>query len=393
VQQQARTARYGILARQCAALDAQYLLTGHHRDDQVETVLFRLSRNSGLVGLRGMQATRRLVGSGAGVMHARPLLDASKAQLLQHCRASGVGWVEDASNRSSKYLRNRVRHAVEALSQEDPLLHSRLQGLALFWAAAGRQLALEMARARGDCVAVDILLGSVEVDCIALRTYSPPAQRATVSAVLQAVAGRLLPASDDQVSRVLQLAGLLGGSRGDSITGGIAGGGSCSSSATPVAVAGCLVGYSASGRLQVIRQPPSAKEPVTRLQRLPAAGQGIWWDKRFWIQQFGGGTGQSVEDEAADSIGEVGGEIGGRQSGPVYYVRALTKQDLRLLAADPRWARPAGHVRQAMLSLPVITDASGYPLSVPGMGYNDAGVFVRWSPTGPLGLDDPCLIL
>src|SRR5262249_44691395 len=80
----------------------------HTSDDQLETVLMRLARGTGLTGLAGMRARH-------GVW-IKPLLGATRADIERDLRQAGQGWCEDASNASPRFTRNRVRHgAVPAL--------------------------------------------------------------------------------------------------------------------------------------------------------------------------------------------------------------------------------------------------------------------------------------
>jgi len=87
----------------------QYGLAGvilaHHADDQAETVLLRLLRGAGPVGLAGMtvQAT---VG---GITVLRPLLAVRREDLRAYLKSIGQAWREDASNQSDRYARNRIR--------------------------------------------------------------------------------------------------------------------------------------------------------------------------------------------------------------------------------------------------------------------------------------------
>ncbi|MBD9677103.1 tRNA lysidine(34) synthetase TilS [Pseudomonas sp. PDM18] len=102
----AREARYAAFA---AALgEGECLLTGQHRDDQAETVLFRLFRGAGVRGLSGMAASRPL---GAGML-LRPLLGFNRAELERYARSHGLSWVEDPSNVSDEYDRNYLRNRV-----------------------------------------------------------------------------------------------------------------------------------------------------------------------------------------------------------------------------------------------------------------------------------------
>jgi len=102
----AREARYAALAARLSPGEA--LLTGHHRDDQAETVLLQLLRGAGPAGLAAMAGWRPF---GPGRL-GRPWLDLGwgRAELEAWARARGLGWVEDPTNRDPRHLRNRLRH-------------------------------------------------------------------------------------------------------------------------------------------------------------------------------------------------------------------------------------------------------------------------------------------
>jgi tRNA(Ile)-lysidine synthase len=105
IQERAREARYGLLAACARAIGADFLVTAHHADDQVETVLFRLLRGSGIGGLRGMQS---LVAQD-GLTLARPLLSLRKAELVAYCEASGEVFATDPSNADPRFARTQLR--------------------------------------------------------------------------------------------------------------------------------------------------------------------------------------------------------------------------------------------------------------------------------------------
>jgi tRNA(Ile)-lysidine synthase len=112
VEQAARIARYQAFG-ECLG-EGELLLTGQHRDDQAETVLFRLLRGAGVRGLAAMPAVRSL-GRGSLV---RPLLEVSRADLEAYARANGLAWVEDPSNQQLEYSRNFLRRQVLPLLQQ-----------------------------------------------------------------------------------------------------------------------------------------------------------------------------------------------------------------------------------------------------------------------------------
>ncbi len=103
-----RRALREFLAGAARRARAVAIATAHTADDQLETVLMRLLRGTGLAGLAGMRPRR-----GAWI---KPLLEATRAEVEADLRAGREPWREDASNRSPAYLRNRVRHeAIPAL--------------------------------------------------------------------------------------------------------------------------------------------------------------------------------------------------------------------------------------------------------------------------------------
>lgn len=94
-----RAARWEFL-RGSAARAGATIVTGHTRDDQVETVFMRALRGAGARGLAALYAASAI---------RRPLLDISRADVLSYARSSGVTFVTDPSNADRRHLRNRVR--------------------------------------------------------------------------------------------------------------------------------------------------------------------------------------------------------------------------------------------------------------------------------------------
>jgi tRNA(Ile)-lysidine synthase len=104
VQAAARAWRRAEALRLAAQWEARWIATGHQRGDQAETLLLKWLRGAHLTRLRGM-AWR----DGPWV---RPLLDTPREALSAYLRARGQTWLEDPTNRSDAYQRNRVRHAL-----------------------------------------------------------------------------------------------------------------------------------------------------------------------------------------------------------------------------------------------------------------------------------------
>ncbi len=116
-----RHARYGFL-RDAARRTGARIATAHTLDDQVETVLMRVMRGSGARGLAGLAWGRDIL---------RPFIGVRRAQLLAYATASGVEWVEDPSNVSPAFARNRIRHDIlPALRRADASFDETLLALA-----------------------------------------------------------------------------------------------------------------------------------------------------------------------------------------------------------------------------------------------------------------------
>jgi tRNA(Ile)-lysidine synthase len=106
----ARTARYDLLLAFCRDAGIDALATAHTADDQAETLLMRLARGSGLDGLAAIAP----VSAWDGAALLRPLLGVTRARLEASLRERGAHWIEDPSNRDSRYERVRVREALRA---------------------------------------------------------------------------------------------------------------------------------------------------------------------------------------------------------------------------------------------------------------------------------------
>lgn len=169
----ARAARYAAFVD--ALEPGQILLTAQHRDDQAETLLFRLLRGAGVLGMAAMPSQRAL---GQGWL-VRPLLDRGRDELERYARAAGLEWVEDPSNQDVRFARNYLRQAVM------PVLGQR-------WPKAANALARSAAHMRDAQELLDELAQQdlarahlrpfdwLDVPCLdleVLRALSPPRQR------------------------------------------------------------------------------------------------------------------------------------------------------------------------------------------------------------------------
>lgn len=105
----ARELRYRYLRTAADRSAARYLVTAHTADDQAETVLHRIVRGTGLAGLRGIPARRRLSETTTLV---RPFLGVTRAMILEYLAYLEQPFRDDSSNRSLRSTRGRVRHDV-----------------------------------------------------------------------------------------------------------------------------------------------------------------------------------------------------------------------------------------------------------------------------------------
>ena len=103
IEEWARNERYREFKARAARRTC--ILTAHHLDDHVETVLHNAMRGSGPHGLSGIRPWRRF---GDGYL-ARPLLQCRKTELLSYAKASGLQWIEDPSNADERHTRNLIR--------------------------------------------------------------------------------------------------------------------------------------------------------------------------------------------------------------------------------------------------------------------------------------------
>ncbi|MBK6451217.1 MAG: tRNA lysidine(34) synthetase TilS [Proteobacteria bacterium] len=170
----ARKARYTALAARLEP--GEVLLTAHHADDQLETILLQWLRGGGLRSIAGMAPVGRF---GAAAWHARPLLEFTRDQLAAWAGMQGLCWQEDPSNLDRRFDRNYLR--LEVL----PALRQRWPAVA---ATAGRvaQYARDALAAEAACVAEDLpqVLAGTAIELDALQSLPEPRRRAVLRAWL-----------------------------------------------------------------------------------------------------------------------------------------------------------------------------------------------------------------
>ncbi len=122
IQAAARELRYAWFHEQIGRWPGSgYILTAHHLDDNIETLLMHFFRGTGIAGLRGMLPKQGKI--------LRPLLFAEKEALKAFAEAHRLQWVEDSSNEQDKYTRNYFRHQLLPLIEKiHPAAKSNLAG-------------------------------------------------------------------------------------------------------------------------------------------------------------------------------------------------------------------------------------------------------------------------
>ncbi|MBQ2389778.1 MAG: tRNA lysidine(34) synthetase TilS [Clostridia bacterium] len=106
IEECARRVRYDFLQRNAKGKIA----TAHSADDNIETVIFNLTRGSGIKGGCGIPPVRDNI--------IRPLIMCSRAEIEEYCQKNGLSFVTDSSNLTDDYTRNRIRHNVIPVLKE-----------------------------------------------------------------------------------------------------------------------------------------------------------------------------------------------------------------------------------------------------------------------------------
>lgn len=111
----ARERRYDFFERTAKKTRIRKIALAHHRDDQAETVLMRIVQGTGLRGLQGM----RPVVQRNGLTLIRPLFEATRLQIREFLKEQSIAHREDPTNRSEKFLRNRIRRRLLPLLEKE----------------------------------------------------------------------------------------------------------------------------------------------------------------------------------------------------------------------------------------------------------------------------------
>lgn len=106
----ARQARYNFLFKTLQDFNANAIITAHHKDDLLETAIINLTRGTGRHGLSALDNRPQLL---------RPLLEYKKSEILKYAEQKQLSWREDSTNLDTKYLRNKIRIALQKHAKDE----------------------------------------------------------------------------------------------------------------------------------------------------------------------------------------------------------------------------------------------------------------------------------
>ncbi|WP_409272985.1 tRNA lysidine(34) synthetase TilS [Neobacillus sp. SCS-31] len=201
-QEAAREARYRFFQGQMKKHGYTFLALAHHGDDQMETILMRLTRGSTGRGRAGIPFMRPFEG---GII-IRPFLGASREDIIDFCRRKGIDFRIDPSNEKDVYSRNRFRKTIlPFLKKENPLVHEHFQRYSeetesdeafLEELAASRMVTVIKSRERGKVV----------LDILAFLGMPMPLQRRGIQLILNYLyAGRHASLAAVHIDQVISL--------------------------------------------------------------------------------------------------------------------------------------------------------------------------------------------
>ncbi len=146
---EARNIRYNFFESLVHKYNANYLMTAHHGDDLIETILMRIVRGSNLNGYSGFKEIVEM----DDYKIVRPLIRYTKKELEQYDKDNNVKYFVDSSNDKDKYTRNRYRkYVIPFLKEEDNKVHRKFLKFSQELDAARRFIDMERERALDRCL-------------------------------------------------------------------------------------------------------------------------------------------------------------------------------------------------------------------------------------------------
>lgn len=184
----ARLVRYRLAGSAAASLKCTSIALAHHRDDNLETIVMRFLRGSGLRGLTGIRPVRQHSNHTWSGRVIRPLLECSRQEIESYCRQEDIAFRVDRTNLSDQYVRNRIRHdLIPRLLEYNPNLSETITSMSAFMAdendfveGQARQVLDEHSRVS------DRIL---QVELIALTNAHPSLARRVILLAIEKVRG------------------------------------------------------------------------------------------------------------------------------------------------------------------------------------------------------------
>ncbi|MEO1140526.1 MAG: tRNA lysidine(34) synthetase TilS [Pseudomonadota bacterium] len=194
---EARKARYGLIADWAQTRGLKQVAVAHTLNDQAETFLMRLAREAGVDGLAAMASTWRH----GEIEFRRPLLDVSRNELRAVLRARGIAWVDDPTNTDHAFERARARAALDTLA-ELGLTPRTLCNVAGHMSDVRTTLYWYVFLAARTHVTID--RGDILIDRKGFRTLPRDITRRLVQEVLKWIGGAVYPARGKAVDLMLE---------------------------------------------------------------------------------------------------------------------------------------------------------------------------------------------
>ena len=258
IQAAARAKRYALLENWCARHGVLHLLTGHHLDDQAETIAMRAARQSGVDGLAGMSA----IVERSQCRLLRPLLGQYREELRAYVHDLGISWIDDPSNSDNRFerarLRRRPRHDFVQAKEIACAGNRRLEHEHSVLIALARSMTLHP-------------FGFCTLEMLSLESAAAQTCAGALSRVVAGIGGQLYRPSPSAAAHLCDQVSRLAPGRAATL-------------------GGCLV-TRGQHSLTVTRE--TGRLPAIRSMTL---GSGHLWDGRFWIEAVLVGTREGLVD-------------------------------------------------------------------------------------------------
>lgn len=181
-----RRERYRYFQTIYQQIHATKLVTAHHGDDQIETVLMSLTKNRSVKGLQGMSPNSDLL----EMTVIRPFLNLNKREIKQYVQFNELKWREDPSNAKETYARNRYRHQIiPALYAENDHVHTNVLHLTE-QLKADNDLLMEMAEQKYADIVTNLSENVYKIDVNRLKASPVALQRRFILILLNYIYGK-----------------------------------------------------------------------------------------------------------------------------------------------------------------------------------------------------------